>query len=503
MKKIFLVGATILSTSLWAQTFTWGEPTPVRNETASQVTHVSGDKLYRIISKYNENLFNQDVTIGTYLNGTFKNEESFNVSVEQPPMGKAMLTHLAMFPDAGVSYMSFLDEYNNKTKERVLFGQKINIETGQKFEQFKITGMPGRNSEYIIAQSEKGQFYAVVKRFARDKKENENINVAILDKSGRLVSEISHQTPYLNKAKTDEFDITVSDDGKVYVVRNVDLAKQKPFRALFYWDGKASAMTETSLKLENDHQIYFSRGRFEKGNFTLVGLCTRVGANAVQVHRGNNPASAVYMAKFDADGNKIYTEINPFPETGLRIKDILHEGGKTWIIADKMVENKKTQPMKANSFELVTDYSFDNLGIFFAKIDDASGKLEWYKDLPYSETGTQNDNGKYLSYLHFLKNGELTILYNDRQKFETKDAEGKDRSTLDRFVVVETFDATGKLLAQRDLKKTGLEPRWDSYNRHWLEDYDLDTSVFVKVGENKYIVRAASGQHEKYGYVTF
>lgn len=498
-----ILAALCLTASLEAQTFSWGEKQPARNETESEVTHVLDNKLYRVVSRYNENLFNRDVTIDSYIPGGFKNDEKFDVSVEQPVMGKAMLTHLAMFPDNGVNYLSFLDEYDNKSKDRVLFGQKINIGTGQKFEQFRITGMPGRNSEYIIAQSAGRQYYAVIKRFTADKKENEKINVAVLDKSGKVVNEISYQTPYLNKAKADEFGVTVSDDGRVCIVRNIDLAKQKPFRSLFYWDGKSNTMAETSLKLENDHQIYFTKGRFEGGNFQLLGLCTRVGAKAVQVHRGNNPASAVYMARFDANGNKLHTEISPFPETGLRIKDILHENGKTWIVADRMIENKKAQPMKGNAFELQYDYSYENLGIAFAKIDDATGKLDWFKDVPYSEIGTQGDNGKYLSYLHFLRNGEMSILYNDRQKFEIKDRENKTRSTFDRFIIMETYDADGKQKSQRTISNTGLEPQWDHGNRQWLEDFDLDTSVLVKVSENKYIVRSSSRHNERYGYLAF
>ncbi|RZJ64287.1 MAG: hypothetical protein EOO50_16145 [Flavobacterium sp.] len=502
MKKNIMAIALLASAAMQAQTFTWSQPEPLRGEIESDVTHLVDTKLYRIVSRYNENLFNQDVNVDTYNIVTLKKDRDFDLSVEQPPMGKAMITHLAMFEENKTQQLIFLDEYDNKTKERVLYGQHVNLVNGQKDNTFKITGMPGRNSEYIIAQSQEKNFYAVIKRFTLDKKENEKINVTLIDKSGKVVNEISYQTPYQNKAKSVEFELSVSDDGKVYVVRNIDLAKQIPFRSLFYWDGKSAEMTETSLKLQNDHQLYYTKGWFDGGNFYLQGFCTRVGAKFVQLHRGNNPVSAVYVAKFDSNNKNVYTELNEVPETGLRVKEIMHESGKTYIVADKMVEIKKAKPMKQNSFELEYSFAYSNTEIILAKIDDATGKLEWFNKIPFSEIDTQFDNGKFLSFLYILKNGEFTILYDDRDKFEIKDGD-KTRSTFDRFIIMETFGTDGKQKSQRKLEKTGLEPRWDFQEKYWLEDFDLDTSVIVKVRDGEYIVRSASGQHEKYGYLTF
>lgn len=486
-----------------AQTFTWGTPAPAQSEIESEVLHIKdGNYLYRVNSRYNENLFNRDVFIDTYIGNDFKPEDHYNVSVEQPPMGKAMLTFLTMFPVKAENYISFLDEWDSKAKERILYMQSVDVSTGNKGSLTKVTGIPVKNSEYIVVQSQGRKYFAALKRFSLDKKENEKINVCLIDASGKPVKEISFQTPYLNKAKSDEFELSVSDEGKVYVVRNIDLAKQKPYRNLYYWDGTSDTMTETSLQLENDHQLYYTKGWFDGGNFYLQGFCTRVGAKFVQVHRGNNPVSAVFAAKFDSENKKIYTELNQVPETGLRVKEIIHESGKTYFVADKMVEIKKAKPMKQNSFELEYSFSYNNTEFILAKLDDATGKLEWFNKIPFSEIDTEFDNGKFLSYLYVFRNGEFTILYNDRDKFEIQDGD-KTRSTYDRYVVMETYGPDGKQKSQQKLTKTGLEPKWHFGDKYWLEDFDLDTSVIVKVKDGEYIVRAASGQNEKYGYLRF
>jgi hypothetical protein len=460
---------------------------------------VNKNDMFRIISRYNDNLFNQDVNVDVYHLPEFAKSETVGLSVPQPPMGKAMLTHLAMFPLEGVDYMTFLDEWDSKAKERTLYIQKTDISGVESSSKAKVTGIPAKNSEYILAQSANRKYFAAIKRYFLDKKENEKINVVLMDASGKVVSEISYQTPYLNKAKSDEFVLSVSDDGRVFVLRNIDLSKEKPFRNLYYWDGKSDAMTETSLKLDNDHQIYFAKGWFDKGDFYLQGFTTRVGSKAVQLYRGTNPTSALYAAKFDAQGKKVYAVANEIPETGLRLKEILHENAKTWILADKFVENKKSTPKPGNSFELNTNYSYDNLGFGFGKLDDATGKLEFFNDLPGGQAGTQNDNGKFLSCLYILRKGELSILRLDRQKFELS----PKLSTWDRFIVMSTYGADGKFIATRTLTNTGLEPQYDYDRRYWLEDFDLDTSVLVKISDDRYIVRSSSGNREKYGYLTF
>ena len=129
----------------------------------------------------------------------------------------------------------FSDDFNTKTKERELYYQKVNIETGVKTDPVLITKMPTRNSTYYIVQSPNKQFYAAMKQFSFDKKLNEKLNVVVFDKNLKQVNEISFETAYMNKEQSGKTHY-VSNQGNVFIVDLIDLAKEKPFKTLYYWD---------------------------------------------------------------------------------------------------------------------------------------------------------------------------------------------------------------------------------------------------------------------------
>lgn len=485
-----LIVAGILSTAnLSAQTFTWGNSVPSLKETGSTLNHLVDTKLYQLNSRYNENLFNSDVNVTSYALNSLNKEKTNDLSVEQPAMGKAMMTHLEMFQVKGRDYVIFLDEFNTKTKERELFSQKVNIETNVKTKPVLITSMPTRNSTYTIAQSPNKSFYAVIKQHSFDKKLNEKINVTLLDHDFKVIKELAFETQYLNRIQ--ESQLFVSDQGAVFIVKEIDLAKLKPFKTVYYWDGKAATMQETALKFENDFQIYQYRGHFDGTDFYIHGLYTRIGSKGVQMYGGSLPAAGIYAAKFNSKGEKTYIETSDTGEIpGLNLKDFVFEGSKTWLFADKQFTAKKNKPMVQGSFNFEYDYTYSNTALVFGKLDNESGKLEWHKVVEYSEPNTVNDNGAFLSYLYFLNNNQLTLLFNDTQKTKFE-----GNVVNDRFTAIETYDDRGNCISKSFIGATGLEVSRS-------ENFDLDTSVNVKVENGKYIVRAKSYASEKYGYFT-
>lgn len=102
-----------------------------------------------------------------------------------------------------------------------------------------------------------------------------------------------------------------------------------------------------------------------------------------------------------------------------------------------------------------------------------------------------------MSYLPVLKNNQLIILFNDTQKTTVS-----GHTANDRFTAMETYDDRGTQIAKILIPQTGLELIWNGQYRSFEENFDLDTSVNVKVQDGKYIVRAKSGSNEKYGYFT-
>ncbi|MES2411730.1 MAG: hypothetical protein V4535_09840 [Bacteroidota bacterium] len=502
MKKISYLAILLIglySGSIQSQTFTWGNPFPSANETGSTLQHhVSGD-VYQINVKYNEKIFNKEVTVNALDIAKLDKIKTIDLSLKQPAMGMNTASILELFQENGVNFILFTDDFNTKTKERELFFQKVNIETGEKTNPVLITKMPTRNSTYLVVQSPNKQFYAVMKQHSFDKKTNEKLNVVVFDKTLTKVNEISFVTAYINKEQGGKTHY-VSNQGNVYIVDLIEQAKEKAFKTLYYWDNTKQDMTETSLKFDNDYQLDQYKGHFLNDDFYLQGLFTRIGSKAVQAYGGNKPISGFLAAKFNSKGEKIYLERNETAEiAGLMMKDFVFDGLKTWFFGDKMFANKKAKPMvPGQSFNFEYDYTYLNSSIFFAKLDNATGKLEFYKDLPFNEEDTRNDNGRFLSYLYFINNNQLTFLYNDTQKTML----GK-RTYNDRFIAIEVYDDRGNPVSKSLIPDNGLEltyiPQYDTVS----ENFDLDTSVKVYVQDGKYIVRAKSPSNEKYGYLKF
>lgn len=490
--------ALFIFSSIQAQTFSWGNRSNSLRDKNAKIDYLIDKKIYQIHSVYNSEIFNQDVNISSYDANSLNFEKTEYFGVGQPVMGKAMMSHLEKFHLEKTNYVFFLDEYNSKTKERELFVQRVNIETGQKTEPMLVASMPTRNSTYFISQSPNKQFYAIIKQHSHDKKANEKVNVALLDKEFKTIKEIAFETPYLNKS-IEENSLYVSDMGTVFVIKNIDLAKEKPFKTLFFWDGNSASMTETSLKFNNDFQLYSHKGHFDNDKFYLHGLYTRIGSKGVQIYGGGLPAAGIYAASFSLNGNVNYIVQNETGEiTGLNMKDFVFEGIKTWFFGDKLFINKKARPMTpGKDYSVQYDYTYTNSGFVFGRLDNETGKLEWHKIVPTSEKNTVNDDGVFLSYLYFLKNHQLYILFNDTQKTKT---EGK--IVDDRFINMQTYDDRGNQIESTTLADTGLEIRYDASIRSFEENFDLDTSVNVIIEEGKYIVRSRSTSGEKHGYFT-
>jgi hypothetical protein len=219
------------------------------------------------------------------------------------------------------------------------------------------------------------------------------------------------------------------------------------------------------------------------------------------MYGGSLPAAGVYAARFNGKGEKIYIEANETGEIpGLNLKDFTFDGLKTWLFADKLFLQQKNKPPVAGApgnYNFEKDNFYSNTAFIFGKLDNESGKLEWKKEIKFDEPNTVNDNGAYLSYLPILNNNQLTILYNDTQKTKI------DRYVMDdRFTGFDTYDANGNLVSNTLIPETGLELKYRP-NFGFEENFDLDTTVLVKIQDGKYIVRAKSGSNEKFGYLTF
>ncbi|WP_395044268.1 hypothetical protein [Flavobacterium sp.] len=504
--KIKLIMFLLLCVSSFAQTqpsFTWSkEASSIENETEYKIENVlESDRLFRVKSKYNDKVFNTDVFVDIFdSKDDFEKDDTNTISVEQPVMGLNMLTLNSMFQVKGKEYVYFLTEYNRTSRENELFFQKVNIDTKTKTRTQLTTKMPGKNGsnpgEFYVAQSENKMFYVILKQPSYDKKVNEKVMLCLLDDKFKVVKEIEYEFPFSSKQSGDQT-LFVSNTGNVFMLKNIDLPKAKPYMGLYFWDSKANTVTEKSLKLEQDFlQINQFKGKFINDDFYLQGFYSD-SARFFSISYGvSSPSTGIFGSKFNAlTGEMNYFTYNATNRyKNFYIKDILFDGNKSWMIFDQVYKETKRLPLPPGSasFDFKYEYKYDSVGLTVAMLDITSGKLDWITDIKNDEPSTLNDNGNFVSSLYFLKNNKLSLIYNDTRDLNTGAVHVPYNS---RIPVLQTIDAQGKTIERMDLTNAGV----GNTKKHCFE---LDTSFKVQTADGSYIVRAKCGNSAWYGFLT-
>jgi hypothetical protein len=130
--------------------------------------------------------------------------------------------------------------------------------------------------------------------------------------------------------------------------------------------------------------------------------------------------------------------------------------------------------------KIINDNTYSNNGIEVGLIDNETGKLEWLHSTKVGNPSSVNDNGDLISFMYTIKNDELALIYNQHISiYESK------------LPILQNYTKTGKLVSTKPLSNS-LPAK-----------YSLDNSTFVKVENNKYMVRCKIGSSAKYGYLTF
>lgn len=505
-KKVSKISLALLlvCSSLQAQNFKWSEgESPIENELGYKIEHQFEKRLFKIKSKYNDVIFNEEILVDIFdPKDDFDKDETNVLTEEQPVMGLSVMQFVDKFPLKERDYVFFGNAFNKETRDYELFVQTANIDTGTKTKWKFISKMPAKNrtnpGNYYMAQSPNKSFYVVLKEPSYDKKVNEKVTLALLDASFKTVKEIEYEFPFSSKQSGNHM-LYVSDTGNVFMVKEIDLPKIKPYKSLYFWNSATNAITEQNLTLEKEHQIHQFRGQFVGDDFYLQGIYSD-NSKSIQIRFSSIPEGTVALgilaARFSGNGEKKYITINPLEKLpNLNIKDFVIENGKTWTLFDKLNMSTKKLPSADASkpFEYRYEYKYFSDGMAIGMLNNENGKLEWMNNLVNQEPETLNDNGVYLSYLYYLKNNKLSIIFNDTRDMN----KGLIRVVHNsRFPVLETYDATGKLLENKDLLQAGV-------GASKTNCFELDTSIMVPSGVNTFVVRARCGSAAKYGFLTF
>lgn len=496
--KISLSLALLGTLTMNGQTFDWsGKKTAIVDESEFKTESVLvGSKLYNVKTRYNEKVYNTDVFVDAYdLKDNFDKSDK-NLSVEQPAMGLNMSTFNSIFPLNGKQFVAFYTNFKKTSRENELFYEKDDIETGSKTKVEWVAKVPGKSGtnpgNFYVAQSANKNFYAIVAQPSYDKKINEKITLILLDASFKEVKKMEYEFPFSSKQSGDQT-IFVSDNGNVFLIKNIDLPKMKPYLTSYFWNTATGTITESSLKLDADLQINALKGHFVNNELYLHGT-TDVSDRYMSVTIGQaSPATGVFAAKLAADGKLAYAKSNPVEKyKNLVIAQAIVDGGKTWLVYDQKYKNKRRQTAdKSDPLNYKYDYVYDSAGTVVAMVDNATGTMDWLSNIKNNERTTENDNGAFNASLVFLKNGKLSVIYNDTRNF------GKALlPDLRRVPVMQTFDNTGKSDKADVANHGGIAVSKENC-------FELDPSFIVKQSDGVYLVRSRCKNDARYGYLKF
>ncbi len=494
----------LLSGKSFSQSFSWGYPFGMPQETEKNITHIVDDKLYRISSHYDLNVFNHEISIDQFTLKELEKIKTINLSVEQPPMGNASLTFNSMFQEDGTAFTFFYTEFDRKTKKSHLYFRDVDINTGRMGELIPVINMEvpsiSNSGEFIISQSPDKTYYSVLQQMPFDNKGTEKIRLYLLNSDKTIVKEKTHDYGVEDNRRKQQ-SIYVSDTGQVFLVKKIEEKKQKPYLNIYNWNTTTNAISVESLKQDDNYQLHQFNAKFHSNAFYLFGILTHEKSSDFGLKidfNGRNSGvagSSLLAVKFSEVGSTQYIHRSDFPETvsNLNISDIHFSGENIWIVYNRAFVEKKSNSTNLSQGNYTYDYTYLNNGFFVNLLKEKTGAVEWVHKMDTNERNTANDNGDYLSIISFTDNANLVLLYNETRDLNTGIVHNP---FLRRFPIQQVFSPSGEILKHEAILSAGIGVTKE-------ERFELNTSVIEPVSENTYIIRARNNAEYKYGYMRF
>ncbi len=496
-KSIFFAIISFITFAVHSQTFSWGFPFAIPDETDKEVTHVIADQLYRISSYYDLAVFNRKVIVDQFSLSELEKTKTIDLSVEQPPMGLASLTLHSLFQKEGTQFVFFYTEFDRSDKKYKLLSREVDIRTGKMGTLKPIVAMDDKNANFLVSQSDDHSKYAVVEELPFEKKATEKIELILLDANQNIMSQKLLEFPFEDK-RDKQHTLFVSNNGQIIVIKKIDEKKEKPYLNMYVWNSDKENVQTHSLKQEDNFQIPQFQGKFIGDKFYFMGVLTheKSGTFGLKIDmNGRNsgvPGNGILISQLNADGNVDYTQRNDFDVvTNLNLKNVIFGKDQFYAIYDRMFVEKKSKGSNIGQQGFSYDYTYLNNGYLIQGFDVATGSLQWSQIIDTAEPNTTNDNGSFLSTLSYLDGDNLVLLYN-----ETRDLnKGKIHQVFNRrFPIKEVISPTGETLSQEALLAAGIGVTKE-------EQFELDTQFIIPVTPKKYIIRASNRTEYKYGFM--
>jgi hypothetical protein len=199
---------------------------------------------------------------------------------------------------------------------------------------------------------------------------------------------------------------------------------------------------------------------------------------------------------FDTDGKVILNEkITLEKQNNINLEEIILKDNKLWLLFNEIYTGSKRLPAPDPSkpLERPIEYSYVSTGYTVIKLDATSGKLDWISRINNEEPRTINDNGDQLKYLHFFRNNQLVLIYNNSRDINMNTKYFVRNS---RFAVMSIINNDGAVVSTKDIPNSGVGKTYNFC-------YELDLSVAIPVDDNTYIIRSRCGNTARYGYLKF
>lgn len=288
----------------------------------------------------------------------------------------------------------------------------------------------------------------------------------------------------------------VSNGGTAYILKMISVKGADDTWSIFSSTGKD--LKEFKIAMNDGKKIASVVQAFSpEGDFTIAGYYKN-GGGKVRLTFGDK-VDGSFLYRVDASGQQLKIGVlNPFSKRDDQLaRSILFNESTTMLLGEKYVVSdrataRSSSAPQTNETMFARDYSYNGKDITIDGFD-AAGKPLYYTSID-KNNDSKNDLGYWVSYFAAIVKGKLQIVFMDNfSRYDNK----KISINTPNIIVYTTMDPiTGKAEKPQPVSKPGPVggKEGDSYMR---------PDVFLRMDENKFIVRAENGNGYRMGTISF
>jgi len=287
----------------------------------------------------------------------------------------------------------------------------------------------------------------------------------------------------------------VNNDGTAFILKQISMKGADDSWAVFSFAGKE--LKEFKMAIDNKKMSSFAQAFSSEGDFTIAGYYKEEGAR-IRVYMGDK-ANGSFLYRIDAAGQQMKTAaVNPFGKRSDIVARSLafYENtvillGEKYVVSDRAAARTASTP-QTNETMFARDYTYNGMDIIVGGFDNTGKPI--YNTTIDKDNSSKNDLGYWVSYFAAVVNGKLRIVFMDNfSRYDNR----KISINTPNIIVYATIDpVTGSLEKPVPVSKPGPVGGKDG-------DSYMSPAVFLKTGDNKYIIRAENRNDYRMGQLVF